>query len=630
MQPMQVQEEEDLDGVMDIDDPIENESKSLFNPEKEKAEEDADGVVDLKDYTDSGEDEKASWWDVAKDVVIQPALGLGSAFTWGLDVLKLGMVGEALTDLDEIEEAFQRVGKKFDRNEYLRVVAEQSEFMPTWDLLESTIEERADISLKAKSETGKTIRKFFNLFGLLKGKGLTKAAVKQGVKGALVGAGTKTALKAAGVNETVSDIVSDIAGGGAAALKKEPRILSKEISDIEKTAAKHGLPFPEYLTKEKDQLIKPKISETRKAAIQKELGMDTRQALDKIIEGELPIKKLKEQGTDLKILRDEAYDKVAELAKNSPKKNSTDQIIKDIDTEIARIKSQAPSPSDPDKAAIRILEAEKEALSNAPKKEVQILGPNGKPLNASPPGRTPKEVKTEDLVEQIKKYNKNVDTIYKRPEFSGQQDAVRSAYAFLNNSIRNTIEHQSGTEIRQAMRAADALHGQINKLNRVEQLISKSFKDGDYSPKKLQQLLNSKQGLIVRRELGDQAVNEIRDIANYGDRAVKATNQLAKSSKHIGEIAEWGALAGYLLYKMPKSAGILMGAKAMGDRIRGYLMTKPAARTAYRDIMKNAANGSFKTMAADFSRLESAVIKDFGSMEEFFKTMQEDLEIISE
>ena len=607
MQPLQVQNEEELDGVMDIDEPLENESKAIFNPEKEREEEDSDGVIDLKEYTESGEEEKASWWDLAKDVVVQPALGLGAAFTWGLDVLKLGMVGEALSDLDEIEEAFQRVGKKFDRNEYLRVVAEQSEFIPTWDLLESTIEDRANISLKAKSETGKTIRKFFNLAGLLKGKGLTKAAVKQGIKGAIVGSGTTAALKAAGVNETVADFTGDLIGGGASALKKEPRVLSKEISEIEKTAAKHGLPFPEYLTREKDQLIKPKISESRKAALQKELGMDSRQALDKIIEGKLPIKKLKDEGADLKILRDEAYDKVTELVKNSPKKNTSDQIIKDIDIEIARIKKQAPSPSDADKAAIKILEGEKEAFENASK-----------------------EIPTDELIAQIKKYNSNVDSIYKRPEFSGHQDAVRSAYAFLNNSIRNTIENQSGTEIRQAMRAADSLHGEINKLNRVEQLISKSFKDGNYSPKKLQQLLNSKQGLIVRRELGDQAVNEIRDIAKYGDRAVNATTQLAKSSKHIGEIAEWGPLAGYLLYKIPKAAGILIGAKAVGDRVRGYLMTKPATRTAYRDIMKNAANGSFKAMASDFSRLESAVIKDFGSMEEFFKVMKEDLELITE
>lgn len=632
MQPMPVQDEEDLDGVMDIDDidePIAEEP--IFDAEMEKQQEESDGVIDLKEYTDSGEEEKATWGDLLKDVIVQPALGLGSAFTWGLDVLKLGMIGEGLSDIDELEEAFQKAGKPFDRDQYIRTVAEQSEYIPTWDLLESSIEDRAGISLEAKTDTGKAIRKFFNLVGLLKGKGLTKAAIKKGVKGAATGTATTAALKSAGVNETVANIAGDLTGAGATALTKEARVLSPEISQLEQTAAKHGLPFPEYLTKEGEQLVKPKISEKRKLALQKELGMDSRRALDQVIEGKLPIKKLKDQGTDLKVLRDEAYDKVTELAKQSPKNNSTKQILSDIDGEIARIKSQAPSPSDADKAAINILEAEKQALSEAPKKpKAEILGPDGQPINIPSEKRKPKEIPTEKLVEQIKKYNSNVDSIYKKAEFAGKEDAVRSAYAFLNNSIRNTVEAEAGTEIRQAMRAADALHGEIKKLDRVESLVSRAFKDGDYSPKKLQQLLNSKQGLIVRRELGDKAVNEIRDIANYGDKAVKATNQLAKSSKHVGDIVDWGPLAGYLLYKMPKTAGILIGAKAMGNRIRGYLMTRPAARTAYRDIVKNAANGSFKTMGADFAKLEGEVVKDFGSVEEFFKVMQEDLELIEE
>ena len=83
MQPLQVQNEEELDGVMDIDEPLENESKAIFNPEKEREEEDSDGVIDLKEYTESGEEEKASWWDLAKDVVVQPALGFRSRIYMG-------------------------------------------------------------------------------------------------------------------------------------------------------------------------------------------------------------------------------------------------------------------------------------------------------------------------------------------------------------------------------------------------------------------------------------------------------------------------------------------------------------------------------------------------------------------
>lgn len=603
MQPMPNQLDEEEDGVIDLNSYTpEPETMDL---EAEKLEQDEDGVVDMQEYVDSGEEQKASWGDLAKDLVIQPALGAAAAFSWPLDLLKVGMVGEALSDLDELESAFQKAGKPFDRDKYIQTVAEQSEFIPTQDLLEKTIEEKAGISLEAKSDTGKAIRKFFTLVGLLKGKGITKEGLKKAAKGAATGVGTTQALKAAGANETASELIGDVVAGGTAALTKKPRVLSPEVAEIEKTAAKHGLPFPEYLTKEPKQLVQPKISDKRKLALQKELGISAEEAIDEVISGKLPIQKLKKQGADLEVLKDEAYDKVTALSQSNKKPLQTNQIVSDIDSEIARIKKLAPSPSDADKAAISILEGEKSVLEKA--------APN-----------------TEELVQQIRNYNSNVKGIYKRPEFTGREDAVRSAYAYLNNSIRNTIEKQAGPEVRQAMKAADALNTEVAKLNRVESLVAKSFKDGEYSPKKLQQLLNSKQGLIVRRELGDQALDEIRDIANYGDRAVKATNQLAKSSKHMVDLAEWGPLAGFLLYKMPKTAGILLGAKSVGDRVRGYLMTRPATRKVYRDIVKNAANGSFKSMAADFGKLESSITKDFGSVNDFLKYVNDDLELVED
>jgi len=634
MQPMSNQIESDNqnledEGVIDLDSYFPEQQE--YDPQTEKLEEENDGIIDLKEYSDSGEEEKATWGDLAKDLIIQPVLGTAAAFTWPLDILKMGMVGEGLSDIDELESAFKKAGKPFDRDEYIRAVSNQSEYVPTQDFLEKAFEDKTGISLEAKSNTGKTIKKFFTLLSLLKGKGLTKEGLKKAAKGAAVGSGTTQALKAAGVNETASEFIGDITAGGATALTKEARVLTPEIAALEKTAAKHGLPFPEYLTKESSQLVKPKISDKRKLALQKEIGMSSQEAIDNIIAGRLNVKNLKNQGADLEVLTEAAYDEVSQLAKAIPKKVSTKNIVKDIDAEIARIKSLAPSPSDADKAAIGILESEKNALTNEVPKQAgkQIVGPNGQPIQQSS-SRVPKEESTEKMVEQIKKYNSNVSQIYKRSEFSGREDSVRSAYAFLNNSIRNTVEAESGTEIRQAMKAADSLYAEKSKLDRVESLISKSFINGDYNPKKLQSLLNSKQGLIVRRELGDQALNEIRDIANYGDKAVKATNQLAKSSRHVGDIAEWGPLAGYLLHKMPQKAGLLIGAKAIGDRIRGYLLTRPAARTAYKDIIKNAANGSFKSMASDFSKLEDAVSKDFGSVDEFFKAMHNDLELIED
>lgn len=612
-------------------DPLLQEEEGVFDIEafddpssQERSEEKSDGVVDMEEYTNSGEEQEATWWDLAKDLVVQPALGAAKAFTWPADILKIGMVGESLNDLDELEEAFKKAGKPFDRDKYLKNVAETSQFIPTQELLENLITDKTGVDLKPKSGPGKFINKLFTLAAFTRGSGPIKALTT-----GTIGAGTTEVLKKGGVNEFAADLIGDTVAGGKAALERSTRVLSPKAAELEAIATKHGLPFPEYLTKETAELVGPKISDARRMAQQKQMGMSSQEAIENIIEGNLPITKLRKQGADLEVLVEDAYNNVTNLAKSNNALLSTEQIVKDIEGEIVRIKKVSPSPSDADKAAIQILENEKKYLTNAPKKDkVELLGPDGNPINPTPKGRTPKEASTEQMVQQIRKYNQNVKSIYKRAEFSGREDAARGAYAFLNNSIRNTIESQSGPDVRKAMKAADSLFAEKSKLDRVEGLISRAFKDGDYKPQKLNNLLNSKQGLIVRRELGDQAVNEIREIAQYGEQAIKATNQLAKSSTHLGAIAEWGPLAGMLLHKIPK-VGLLLAAKPFVNNIRGYMLTKPATRTIYNSIVKNAAKGSFRNMAADFGKLGEEVSKDFGSVQEFIKAMgNEDLEYV--
>lgn len=581
-------EDDDMAGVIDLQD-----------YEAEQDDLDMEGVVDLQEYASSSEAQEASWKDLAKDVIVQPALGIAKAFTWPFDVLKIGMVGEALSDLDELEEAFKKEGKPFDRSKYLKSVAETSQFIPTQQLLEEYVTDKIGINLEPKTEIGKFINKFFTLASLTRGAGLGKA-----VSAGTVGAGTTAGLKAAGANEIVAELTGDLLAGGTAGLKKSARAFTPEVSALEKTAAKHGLPFPEYLTRDTAELIGPKISEARRMASQKELGMTTQEAIQDVISGKLPASKIRQQGGDLDVLVNDAYDNVKSLATSNTKTIPTNQVIDDINMEIARIRKNAPSPSDADMAAINILEREAQALESNP-------------------------ANTEQLVQQIKNYNQNVSQIYKRPEFSGREDAVRGAYAFLNNSIRNTIEQEAGTDVRQAMKAADSLFAEKSKLDRAEGMVSKAFKNGEYNPKKLSQVLTSREGQIVRRELGDQAINEIRDIAKYGEQAVKATNQLAKSKRHLGNIAEWGPIAGFLLSTMPK-AGLLLAARSLSQRIRGYLMMRPATRKIYKDIMKNAANGAFKNMAADFDKIETEIAKDYGSVEEFMRSMIDELEIVGD
>lgn len=562
----------------------------------QQAREDADdleGTFSAKEYVQSEQAKEATWIDSLKEAGFQAAAGLGQAFTWPLDVLKLAMVGEGLTDLDELEGAFEKAGKPFDRNKYVQTVMEQGEFIPTQALLERKIDETFGTNIEnPKTKTGKFFNKLFFIGGLTRGKGLTKAAAKQGLKAGTKAAVTTEGLKRVGVPEPIADLVGDYKGIPSA--EKQARKLSAEGAKAVEIAEKRGLPLMESMLSE-NASQSPKITGKRKKALDTKLGMSSEEAIKRITEERIPVSKLRANGQDLQILEDEAYDTATKLAAAHPQKLQTKDLVSDIDREINRIKSIAPSLGDAKQAAVKILENEKKILSKSSSNAQQ-------------------------LIDQTREYNSNVKSIYRKPEYSGKEEEVKNAYAFLNDRIRNTIEKQAGKDVIEAHKAANAIFGQNAALARSEGLISKAFEKGEYNPKKLNQLLNSKgAGAQLRKDLGPEGVKDLRDIAEFGEKALKTTAQYANSSKHNFKVGEWGPLAGFLLAKFPKSTAAILATKPIVDYARGYFLTQPASRKAYASIIKNAANGSFSNMAKDFAILENQVISDFGSIEDFMK-----------
>lgn len=598
---------------------LEDEEEGTFNAsdylkEQQSLEdaEDLEGTFSAKEYKESDEAKEATWWDSLKEAGLQSAAGLGQAFTYPLDILKMAMIGEGLTDIDDLEEAFEKSGKPFDRNKYIQTVLEQGQFIPTQSMLEEYIDDKLRTNIEnPKTKTGKFFNKLFFLGGLHRGKGVTKAAI-----GGATGATTTAVLKEAGVPEFVAELGGDVTGG-LATLEKQARNFTAEQKRIMKISEKHGLPLMEFMIGDTSG-SSAKISPKRKAAFEKDLGMTTEDAIGKIVEGKIPISKLREQGKDLQILEDEAYDIATELAKKHKSPMDTSEIISDIDREISRIKSLAPSPSEAQEAAIGVLETEKKKLTAPIKKAPEILGTDGKsiPTPAQPKGKT---ASAEQLIEQTRNYNSNVKGIYKKAEFSGAEDEVKNVYAFLNDRIRNTIQNQGGEELVKAHKAANSIFAQNASLARTEGLLAQAFPNGEYSAKKLNQLINSKKGAILRRDIGEEGIKQLRDIAEYGQKAQKTTAQYANSAKHKFNIGDWGPLAGFILAKVPPAGAAAVAAKPMFDYVRGYMLTRPIARKTYANIMKNAANGSFKNMAKDFSILENEVIKEFGSMDDFMK-----------
>lgn len=593
--------DEDEEGTIDMD--IHSRQK-----QEQSDAEDEEGTIDMADYSKSNERKEATWWDTAKDLGIQAGLGLSQAYTWPLDLLKIGFIGQGLSKATELENAFRSIGKDFDKGKYIQNVMEQGEFVPTQELLENVIEKQSGISLKPQTEPGKWINNLFRIAGMTKGKGIPRA-----IAAGVVGATTTKGLQELGAPEIVASLGGDVAGG-LSTISKQARKLSPEAQRITEIAEKHGLPLTELMLK--DEIPSgTRITQVRKVALEKELGMTTEEAIEKIKTDSIPISKLRSQGKDLDVLEQEAYDKAKTLAKGKSDPLNTDQIISDINAEIARIKRLAPSPSNAQQAAINVLESEKTKLSQAAKQGPR-LGPDA--LLHSPKQKG-KSATVEELIGQTQNYNSNVKGIYKKTEFSGSEEEVKNAYGFLNSSIRNVIEKEAGKEISDAYKTANKIFSQNAALSRSESILSKAFQNGEYNAKKLAQILNSKQGALLRRDLGEQGVKELQEIAEFGTKAQKASTQLANSAKHKFLPAEWGPLAGFLLAKVPPAGVAVAAAKPFFDYVRGWAITRPAARTVYRDIVKNAANGSFKNMASDFDKLEGLIKEEFGSIDDFMK-----------
>ncbi len=579
--PIQPLIDEDEEGTFSASD-------YLKSQQEEEDAKDREGTFSAKEYVDSEQAKEATWVDSLKEAGFQAAAGLGQAFTWPLDVLKIAMVGEGLTDLDELEDAFRKAGKPFDRNKYVQTVMEQGEFIPTQALLERKIDETFGTNIEnPKTKTGKFFNKLFFIGGLTRGKGLAKAA-KAGGKAAA----TTAVLREAGVPEPIAELGGDFSS--AISLEKQARKLTAEGAKAVEIAEKRGLPLSEFMLRDSVP-ESAKISSGRRSALEKKLGTSTEEAIKQIVDEKIPISKLRAEGHDLQVLEDEAYEYATNLARANPTKLKTTELVSDIDREINRIKSLAPSPGTGKKAALKVLEDEKKALSKT-------------------------SSNAEQLIQQTREYNSNVKGIYRKAEYTGAEEEVKNAYAFLNDRIRNTIEKQAGKEIVNANKAANSIFAQNSALARSEGLITKAFQNGEYNPKKLNQLLNNKNtGAQLRKDLGAEGVKELKQIAEFGDKAQKVTKQFANSSKHKFKISDWGPLAGFVLYKLPPVGAAVLASKPIFDYARGYLLTKPASRKAYANIIKNAANGSFSNMAKDFATIENQVIDDFGSIEDFMK-----------
>lgn len=578
-----------------------DEDLPIYNMAEEAANEDEslnDRVLNMQEEAEKEDKNEPGFWDTVGDVFVQGGRGALKLFTWPADVLKLGMVGEGLSDLDEIEEAFKKENKPFDREAYVRSVFDQAQYIPTQELAEKSFEDVTGLSLQPKSELGKAVKQGTEIAAFTRGGGLTKLI------SAATGVVTTQALKASGIGENKAELIGDVASLSPSVLEKAPKVFSKAVSTTEQQARKYGLPFLEFMTKERSPFIKGRITENAEKRLMDQFKHTSEEALDKIITGEIPLKRYQDRGVNLDTLGERAYSRAERKAAKSNSPIKTDDMVKNIDAEIGRIKGLAPSPSDSQKAAIELLERERDILKVSKPTQSQVIN-------------------------QHRNYNADMKVIYRKPEFSGKEEQVRKTYEFLKDQLVSSMEKQGGKDAAEAFKLANKIHHQKSKIEQTQAILEKAFDGEKYNPKKLHKILHSKEGNYLRRNIGKNAVAEIEEIAKYGQEAQEKIGKFMDlhSPSIANEIKQWGQLGWAIFMPHNLKGATLAFAPYVGKRIQGYLLTKPATREIYKLTLKHASEGTFNLLKKDFANLEREIMKEYGSIDDFMDDMLDDLRI---
>jgi len=156
------------------------------------------------------ESEPSTTQKIASSAPAQAALGGLKRATFPADLFKLAMIGEGLSDLDELEDTYRRAGKEFDRDEYIRKVYQAAEVIPTQELGEELVKKYTGLDLKPKDTAGKIGRFGGEIFSLKPGsllEGGTKEVAKKGAESA-TRATVAEGLKELGVPGILADTTS--------------------------------------------------------------------------------------------------------------------------------------------------------------------------------------------------------------------------------------------------------------------------------------------------------------------------------------------------------------------------------------------------------------------------------------
>lgn len=249
-------------------------------------------------------DTKESFAKSGSRTLLQVPLGLAQAKTWPLDLIALFSKGEALSGLEDLDEARiaelkekfpQAPWEKFEginREKYLEGVQQASETFPTQGNIERAVEEKTGIPLTPKNKLQKAVRLGSSAAAFRPGNVPQKAAA------AITAPTVSSVLQAAGAPESIAEFAG-LATSGVA-----------PVPQVAKATKPSGLTSRRF-----ENVSKPtKVSPARATKINEAVEGDFRKIAENLFEENRTYRAMKEDPLFKQKIGD-AFDKVHDLSK---------------------------------------------------------------------------------------------------------------------------------------------------------------------------------------------------------------------------------------------------------------------------------------------------------------------------
>lgn len=526
---------------------------------------------------DIKEPEEPSWKSTIR-TIMQPIQGFLATTSPGIaagfwQLLASGEVNDP-EEIERIRRISEEQGIPFDEDKWNEAANNALKYIPTVSNIARETEELTGAPLEPKTHLQKALR-FGTEATRLSPEGMTLRPLNVGLPKPALGAGVlgaKELLESMGTPEPFAEIL-------AFGMLKQPTPGAASIT-AGKVTKPSGLTQQRYEKIEKPTEVAPK----KIKKIEENVENEFRDIADKIIE-KSPVEETHTALKESKAFKEEAkeaFGKVSELAESIPDKFGTLEVKKQIVQDFYQKGTKGITPSEYETAHRGFL---RKFIKNTPKGEMS----------------------TKQLVEQFRKNNEDLASLYEPGKSFAYNQAKRNAYLDYNRAISNLIEKKfPDTEFANLFKSSNERWSKIMDAEAIDKFMDRMF-EGKIDFKVADEFFN-KNGLTkpFERGLGKEGFNDFKQLMTDLMTKEQAHKYLVKAENNGWEKLGKTAVA-FMFHPIAGKAKFAYDTgKFLQRKLFEFVMDKPQYAVKWHKGIQDMKKGNFSKAEKAFEEIKEA------------------------